>query len=135
MSQYEESGGRLLEWLIGLAAIAVGLVFVGLIWILVSEASLSVASVLGGALLAFIGYWFLALAWRLFSGKKNEHGGLLSNSTIKVFSVILGIAGMGMFILGVLEKDYGLAVSGLLGIPAWWAGWKLASKRKQGVEI
>ncbi|MBO1254822.1 hypothetical protein J3L16_03855 [Alteromonas sp. 5E99-2] len=128
---YQESTGRFSEVLIGIVTALISLVFFGLIYLIVINATLSVVSVVGFFVLALIGYWFAQISYRLLLQKQRNNGGLISPIALKFWCVVFAISSVGFLIFAAFEKDINAMFSAAVILPACWFGWKLANKRKQ----
>lgn len=131
MNEYQESAGRFTEILVGFVTSSISLIFVLLIALIVREASLSLASVLGSFFLALLAYWFGQLSLRLIFNKPKRHGGLLSPIAIKVSCVVFGICSVLFLMFGITEGEFNAVVSAAVMLPACWYGWQLANKRQK----
>jgi hypothetical protein len=134
MSLYEEPVGRWLEVLVGLLVAFISLVFLGLVFLLISEASLSIATVIGGFILALCSYWFGQLSFRLVLNRKNSDGGLFSNGGLKFWCIFFGINSVIVIVFCLISNSI-LMVLGSLGmLVACIYGWKVANNRAATVE-
>jgi amino acid permease len=131
MKEYQESAGRFTEVLVGFVTSFISLIFMLLIALIVKEASLSIASVLGSFFLALLAYWFGQLSFRLIFNKPKPHGGLLSPIAIKVGCVVFGICSVLFLIFGIIEGELNAVLSAAVMLPACWYGWQLACKRQK----
>ncbi len=134
MSSYEEPAGRWLEVLIGLLVAFISLVFLGLVFLVISEASLSIASVIGSFILALCSYWFGQLSYRLVLNKKNKNGGLFSNWGLKFWCVFFGVGSVIVIIFCLISNSISMALGSLGMLIACTYGWKVANKRAPTIE-
>ena len=129
MNQYEESAGRPLEVIVGIITFVIALVFLLLLVMLVTEASLGWPLLIGSVLLSLACYWFGLLSVRLILNKRNSQGGLLSVGGIKFWCVVLGCSSFGMLFIGISRNEVGTMLGALGMLIACYYGWGMASKR------
>ena len=130
MNQYQESAGRGLEVIVGMVVMVIAIIFVILLFILATNASISLASLIGGLVLALIAYWFGQISVRLLFNLPRKNGGLFSIGGLKFWCVFLGLSSILTTILGVYIGQYFLSLASIVFVIACFSGWQLASKRK-----
>jgi len=134
MSLYEESAGRLMEVLVGLVVAFISLVFLGLVFLVISKASLSMEAAIGSFILALCSFWFGQLSYRLVLNKKNKNGGLFSSWSLKFWCVLFSISSTVLIIFGFTSGSFSTALGGLGMIIACTYGWKVSNRRKSDFE-
>lgn len=130
MNFYEQSSGRGMEIFIGLIVLFIALIFLGLIGLVISNASFSYASVLGSLALALCSYWFTKLSYRLVFNKPRRGGGLFSPNILKIGCVLLGVSSILLGVFSISQDDIGSLLGALGMLIACLYGWKIANKRK-----
>ncbi len=125
---FEEPPGRGFEIIIGLLVAFVALVFWGLLWLLITSASLSVGSVVGGLVLALTAGWFSQLAYRLILHKQRTDSGLFSPWALKFWVLFLGASSVALLVIGLSTSEYRMAMGAGGMLVACVAGWQIAQR-------
>lgn len=128
---YQGSTGRFSEVIFGIITFLISLIFFGIIFLVATNASLSLGSIGGSIALGLTGFWFAQIAYRLTFRKHRKTGGLISPLAIKFWCVVFGIFSLVFMIFGFFEADINAVFSAAVMLPACWYGWKLAEKRQR----
>jgi membrane associated rhomboid family serine protease len=128
---YQDSTGRSSEVMFGIITFFIALIFFALVLMIMTNASLSLASVGGSVVLAAIGGWFAQLSYRLVLHKPRTTGGLLSPFALKFWCVFFGVTSCGSLVFALITAKFDAAVGAAVMLPACWYGWKLADHRQR----
>ncbi len=129
MSQYQESAGRSLEIIVGIGVSFITLILIALMSILITNASIQLASLVGGLLLALAIYWFGQISVRLLFNLPRKNGGLFSIGGLKFWCIFLSVSSVFTIILGAYMGYFGAVLGGIGLIVGCYYGWQLACKR------
>lgn len=132
--QFEQSAGRTTEIVVGLITTLITLGFIvllGLFFLNVREVK---PFLIASLLLGLPAYWFGRLSFRLLCNKINAQGGLLSATSLQIFSIILGIASAILLIASIYSGELRTAVGSIgLGIGCYY-GWFIGKKRRSSAK-
>jgi len=129
MDFYEQSSGRGMETVVGIVLFFIALVFAVLIYLIVSNATLGYASILGSITLGLCTFGFGKLGYRLVFNKPRKGGGLLSANALKFGCIFFGVSSIIMGLFSISQQDIASALSGVCMLVACLYGWQIAKNR------
>ena len=130
-AHYQSDAGRWLEILCGLALtffsllIAVGAV------LLVAWSHLRLGALVLGAALGLIAWALLWVAMRLLRGQRNLNQTLLPPMGLLVGALIFLVGGIGLLVIGIVERDVKPLLGGIGILPASYYALRLAKERRR----